>query len=130
MAALPESWKLKPKKRPDGKLDLVGKDATGAEYVARTTETDGVTERDLQILSVGNRETSTAADVVKFYAAERENYNKAQADSMTDGYMDGAERVVRAGLHLSESRVGGYIGSRARANFDAWRESLNGNHGH
>lgn len=106
MPTLPESWELKPKKRADGRLDLVGKDVTGKEYIARTTEESGVTERDLQILSVGNRETSTAADVVKFYQAERENYNKAQADSMTDSYMDGAEQVVRAGLHLSESRVG------------------------
>ena len=126
MASLPESWKLKPKKRADGRLDLIGKDATGKDYVARTTEEAGVTERDLHILSVGNRETSTAAEVVKFYQSERENYNKAKADSMTDEYMDGAERVVRAGLHLSESRVGGYIGSQARANFDAWRDSLNG----
>jgi hypothetical protein len=114
MAALPESWKLKPKKRPDGKLDLIGKDATGKDYVARTTEGPGVTERDLQILSIGNRETSTAAEVVKFYQAERENYNKRQAEEMTDSYMDGAERVVRAGLHLAESRVG-YSRSYAEA---------------
>jgi hypothetical protein len=114
MAALPESWKLKPKKRPDGKLDLIGKDVTGKDYVARTTEEPGVTERDLQILSVGNRETSSAAELVNFYKKEREDYNKRQADSMTDSYMDGAERVVRAGLHLSESRVG-YSRSYAQA---------------
>lgn len=106
MASLPAGWKLKAKKRADGKLDIVGKDATGSEYVARTTEESGVTDRDLQILAVGNRETSTAAEVVKFYQSERENYNRAQADAMTDSYMDGAEKVVRAGLHLSESRVG------------------------
>lgn len=114
MPAIPDGWKLKPKKRADGRLDLVGKDALGSEYVARTTEGPGVTERDLQILSVGNRETSTAAEVVKFYQSERENYNKAQADAMTDDYMDGAEQVVRAGLHLSESRVG-YSRSYAQA---------------
>lgn len=91
----------------------MGKDATGSEYVARTTEGPGVTERDLQILSVGNRETSSAADFVKFYQSERENYNKRKADEMTDSYMDGAEQVVRAGLHLSESRVG-YSRSYAR----------------
>jgi phosphoglucomutase len=106
MPSLPAGWKLKEKKRDDGRVDLVGTDATGSEYVARTTEEAGVTERDLQILSIGNRETSTAADVVKFYQAERENYNKRKADEMTDDYMDGAEKVVRAGLHLAESRVG------------------------
>jgi hypothetical protein len=123
MAALPESWKLKPKKRPDGKLDLIGKDVTGKDYVARTTEGPGVTERDLQILSVGNRETSSAAELVKFYQKEREDYNKRQADSMTDEYMDGAERVVRAGLHLSESRVG-----YSRSYAQAWERAFgNGN---
>lgn len=106
MPSLPESWKLTPKKRVDGRLDLVGKDATGNDYVARTTDTDGVTDHDLKILSIGNRETSTAAEVVQFYQQERENYNKAKADAMTDEYMDGAEKVVRVGLHLSESRVG------------------------
>ena len=114
MSALPDGWGLKQKKRPDGRVDIVGKDAAGSEYLARTTEGPGVTERDLQILSVGNRETSSAKDFVKFYQDERENFNKAQADAMTDEYMDGAERVVRAGLHLSESRVG-YSRSYARA---------------
>jgi hypothetical protein len=103
---LPDGWGLKQKPRSDGKVDLVGKDDLGREYLARTTEGPGVTDRDLQILAVGNRETSTASDVVKFYQAERENYNKAQADGMTDSYMDAAEQVVRVGLHLSESRVG------------------------
>jgi hypothetical protein len=121
MAALPESWKLKPKKRSDGKLDLIGKDVTGKDYVARTTEGPGVTERDLQILSVGNRETSSAAELVNFYKKEREDYNKRKADEMTDSYMDGAERVVRAGLHLSESRVG-----YSRSYAEAW-ERVYGN---
>jgi hypothetical protein len=122
MAALPESWKLKPKKRPDGKLDLIGKDIHGEEYVARTTEGPGVTERDLQILSVGNRETSTAADVVKFYQKEREDFNARKADEMTDEYMDGAEKVVRAGLHLSESRVG-----YSRSYAIGWERAFGGN---
>lgn len=106
MPSLPAGWGLKQKPRPDGKVDIVGKDVTGNEYLARTTEEAGVTERDLQILSVGNRETSTPEKFVEFYKSERGNYNNAQADSMTDSYMDGAEQVVRAGLHLSESRVG------------------------
>jgi len=113
MPSIPDGWKLKPKKRADGRLDLVGKDARGADYVARTTEGPGVTERDLQILSVGNRETSTPSEFVNFYQKEREDFNARKAEEMTDSYMDGAERVVRAGLHLSESRVG-YSYSYAR----------------
>ena len=114
MASLPEGWKLKPKKRADGRLDIVGKDARGEEYVARTTEEAGVTERDLQILSVGNRETSTAREVVKFYENERDTYKRNWEHSMDGEYAEAAEKVVHAGLHLSESRVG-YSRAYARA---------------
>jgi len=126
MPSVPESWKLTQKKRADGRIDLVGKDVTGNDYLARTTDTDGVTDRDLQILAVGNRDTSSAAELVKFYQAERENFNKKQADDMTDSYMEGAEQVVRAGLHLSESRVG-YSRSYAQAWERAFGEENHGN---
>lgn len=122
MPSLPAGWGLKQKPRSDGKVDIVGKDVTGSEYIARTTEEAGVTERDLQILSVGNRETSTPERFVEFYKSERENYNRTQADSMTDSYMDGAEQVVRAGLHLSESRVG-----YSRAYARAWEKAFGEN---
>jgi hypothetical protein len=105
MATLPEGWKLKPKRRKDGRLDIVGKNDIGEEYVARTTEEPGVTERDLQILSIGNRETSTARDVVKFYENERDTYRKNWEKSMDGEYTEAADKVVHAGLHLSESRV-------------------------
>lgn len=114
MATLPEGWKLKPKKRADGRLDIIGKDVRGDDYVARTTEGEGITDRDLQILSVGNRETSTAKDVVKFYENERDTYKKNWEHSMDAEYTDAAEKVVHAGLHLSESRVG-YSRAYARA---------------
>lgn len=123
---VPKSWGLKKKPRKDGKVDLVGKDATGREYVARTTEQNGVTERDLQILSVGNRETSSPDKFVEFYANERRQYKKNWEASMDDEYMAGAEQIVHAGLHMSESRVGCFLGS-ARNNFDKWMESLRSN---
>lgn len=116
MPSLPAGWNLKEKKRADGRVDIVGKDATGADYIARTTEGEGVTDRDLQILSVGNRETSTARDVVKFYENERDTYQKNWETSMDAEYTEGAEKVVHAGLHLSESKVG-YSRAYAR-NFD------------
>jgi hypothetical protein len=105
MPSLPPAWRLKEKRRTDGRLDLVGRDVRGDEYVARTTEGSGVTDRDLQILSVGNRETSTARDVVKFYENERDNHRKDWEKSMDAEYQEGADQVVHAGLHLSESRV-------------------------
>jgi hypothetical protein len=99
MPSLPDGWELTTKPRSDGRVDIVGKDVRGEEYVARTTEAPGVTERDLQLLSIGNRETSTAKDVVKFYQSERENHNQRLAEESLDGYMEGAERVVHTGLH-------------------------------
>jgi hypothetical protein len=97
----------------------VGKDATGKDYVARTTDEVGVTDRDLQILAVGNRDTSTPTEFVKYYEKQRDDYNTSQADAMMPEYMEAADRTVRAGLHLSESRVG-YSSNYARA----WDEYL------
>lgn len=123
MPALPDGWKLKQKKRADGRVDIVGKDVTGAEYVARTTDAGGVTDRDLQLLAVGNRNTSSATEFVKFYAKQRDDYNQAQADAMLPEYMEAAEQVVSKGLHLSESRIG-YSKNYGQA-FDAWMEREN-----
>jgi hypothetical protein len=103
---IPKSWGLKAKKRKDGKLDLVGKNAAGEEYVARTTEQEGVTERDLQILRVGSPEHSTPKEFVEFYANERRSYKRRQEQSQADAYDDAAERAVNAMLHKSESTVG------------------------
>lgn len=106
MAALPDGWKLKTRRRPkDGRCEVVGKDDTGKEYVARTCEGSHVTDRDLQILAVGNRENSTAREVVKFYENERDTYRKNWETSLDGEYMAAADKVVHAGLHLSESRV-------------------------
>ena len=125
MASLPEGWKLKERKRKDGRVDIVGKNDLGDEYVARTTEDRGVTERDLQILAVGNRETSTAREVVKFYENERDSFRKNWETSMDDEYMAGAEKVVHAGLHLSESRVS--FSHIPQSKWDAMWEGYRGN---
>jgi hypothetical protein len=44
--------------------------------------------------------------VVKFYENERDSFRKNWETSMDDEYMAGAEKVVHAGLHLSESKCG------------------------
>jgi hypothetical protein len=125
MPALPESWKLSEKPRPDGRVDLIGKDDTGAEYVARTTEESGVTDRDLQILSLGNREQSTARDVVKFFEDDRKRVDKETADKMAGEYEEAADQVVFAGFH-GQRQIGGYQG-RAAENFENWLKSLQEN---
>lgn len=107
MASLPAGWKLKARRRQkDGRCEVVGKDDTGKEYVARTCEGSNVTDRDLQILAVGNRDNSTAREVVKFYEGERDTYRKNWEKSLDGEYMAAADKVVHAGLHLSESRAG------------------------
>lgn len=106
MAELPKSWGLTKKKRADGKLDIVGKNALGEEYVARTTEQDGVTERDLQILDLGNPDKRDINKFVGFYRDERKNAMNAWEHKDDGAYMEGAEQVVRAGLHLGRTKVG------------------------
>jgi len=123
MPSLPESWGLKEKRAADGKLQIVGKNALGEEYVARTCEDSGVTERDLQILDVGNPQKRDADEFIGFYRDERDRARKNWEHSMDEEYLACAEQVVHAGLHLKESRVGCYHG-RARQKFDDWIRSL------
>ena len=104
MPELPKG--LKTKKRADGKLDIVGQNVKGEEYVARTTEQDGVTDFDLKLLDIGNPEKRDADAFVGFYRDQRDNARKEWEHSQDDGWFDAAEKVVHAGLHLRESRIG------------------------
>lgn len=56
---LPKSWGLKTKKRPDGKLDILGKTDAGEEYRVRTTDGPEVTNLDVQELHAADREAYT-----------------------------------------------------------------------
>lgn len=107
---------LSARKRADGKLDIVGKNIRGEEYVARTTEQPGVTDYDLKILDIGNPEKRDANKFIGFYRDERNNARKAWEKSQDESYFEGAQQVVHAGLHLSESRLG-YSSAYAR-NYD------------
>jgi len=104
MAELPKG--LKTRKRKDGKLDIVGQNILGEEYVARTTEQDGVTDFDLKILDLGSPEKRNADGLIGFFRDQRDNARKQWEHSQDDLYMEGAEKVVHAGLHLRESKVG------------------------
>lgn len=104
MPELPKG--LKSKKRGDGKLDIVGTNELGEEYVARTTEQDGVTDFDLKILDLGNPEKRDADSFVGFYRDQRDNARKQWEHSQDELYMEGAEKVVHAGMHMRESKIG------------------------
>lgn len=97
---------LKTRKRADGKLDIVGKNVMGEDYIARTTEQDGVTDFDLKILDIGNPEKRDADAFVGFYRDQRDNARKEWEHNQDQGWLEGAEQVVHAGLHLRESKIG------------------------
>lgn len=119
MPSLPSTWGLKERKTADGKTQIVGKNAAGEEYVARTCEGDGVTDRDLKILDVGNPEKRDANAFIGFYRDERDNARKNWETSMDSEYLEAAEQVVHAGLHLKESKVG-----YSRAYAAAWERAF------
>jgi len=104
--SLPESWGLTERKRADGKAEIVGTNALGREYVARVCDSDGVTDRDLQILDVGNPAKRDTNAFIGYYRDERDNARKAWEHSQDEGYFEAAERTVHAGLHLSAATVG------------------------
>jgi hypothetical protein len=106
MPSLPESWGLSEKKSPDGKTQIVGVNAAGNEYVARTCDGDGVTERDLKILDVGNPNTRDANGFIKFYRDERDNARKSWEHSLDQEYTEAANQVVHAGFHMKDSKLG------------------------
>lgn len=95
MAELPKSWGLKAK-RVRGGTAIVGKDATGAEYVAATCEADGVTDDALKHLALSNRETNTAHDIVRRQMEAQEAVRKAQDDAALESYMEPADMAVKA----------------------------------
>jgi hypothetical protein len=97
---------LKARQRGDGRLDIVGTNVAGNEYVARTTDQPGVTDYDLKILDIGNPDKRDANAFVGFYRDQRDNARKAWEHSLDMEYLDAADRTVHAGLHLRESRTG------------------------
>lgn len=90
---------LTPRKRDDGKLDLIGKDATGADYVARTCEHGAFTAADAEALAAGDRERVTPGELVRNVVAEQTASREAAANAYEDSLGEPAERVVWGALH-------------------------------
>jgi hypothetical protein len=126
MPSLPSSWGLRQRKTADGKAQIVGTNDAGHEYVARTCDGAEVTDRDLQILDVGNPEKRDKEAFIGFYREERERARKAWEHSQDEKYMEAADQVVHAGLHLSESSSSAIKGNwrRYHMNYEKWLESL------
>lgn len=107
MSDVLKGWGLKSRRRQsDGKAEVVGTNLVGREYVARTCDGPEVTQEDLKILDIGNPNKRDADAFVGFYRDQRDNARKNWEHSLDQEYTEAAEKVVHAGLHLRESRVG------------------------
>ena len=123
MPELPKGLRSR-RRQTDGKLEIVGTNVAGKEYTARVCDTEHFTEKDAEILDIGNPEKRDANKFVGYYRDQR---NKARRDwerGMDAEYTEAAEQVAHAGFHVTESTVGCITSRQARQNFDNWLRSL------
>src|SRR4029077_15407252 len=91
---LPSSWGLKTKKRPDGKLDIVGKDDLGKEYKVRTTNGPEVTTEDVKEIAAVDREQTTAREFVSGVIASQKQKEQVDEARVHDDFTAIAEDIV------------------------------------
>jgi len=111
MAELPASWKLKTKKRLDGKLDVIGRDDSGCDYRVRTCESGAVTDADVHAIAENDRERYHSRDegaraYVKGLIEAGRAAKEAQDNAFQEELEDLAGPVVYAGLERSGATVG------------------------
>ena len=99
MAKLPESWGLKTKRRNDGRVDIVGKDDAGRDYVARTTNGSTVTDRDVSELAAADREQypnreAGAKKIVSGLMERQEARKAAREQAFEDECYEGAQELL------------------------------------
>jgi hypothetical protein len=123
MAELPASWGLRTKKNKKGTLDVIGKTDTGQDYRVRITDKPEITERDVAEIAAVDREKTTAKKFVGDLVQRGREKKQAEESAFENELMEAAGPVVRAGLGMEQSFVGGYSG-KAAENFDAWIASL------
>lgn len=119
MAELPASWGLKPRKRKDGKLDIVGKDDTGSEYVARTTDASEITERDIQELKEVDRETATARGFVEGLVSHQQKLDAEREQKLHDDFTETTEEIIAACTTNSHATNAGMIDMPLKAGLSA-----------
>lgn len=99
MAKLPEGFGLKEKRRNDGRIDIVGADDTGREYVARTTNGSAVTDRDVAELAAADRErypnrNAGAKEIVNGMMARQEKRNADRERAFEEDCYEGAQELL------------------------------------
>ncbi len=123
MAKLPENWGLNAKRRNDGRLDIVGKDDAGRDYVARTTNGPDVSDKDVSELAIADRERYPdrergAKSVVSGIVARQEARNAVRDKAFEEDCLEGAnELLAHPGVLEGRAATFGYSRSYSR-NFD------------
>lgn len=122
MAELPASWGLTTTKRPDGKLDIIGKDDLGGDYRVRTTDGPQITDTDVQELKAADRESyaNKEAGIREFCKgivdySEKKKSERDLAD--LDDWTEAAGPVVHAGFERKGLTVGS--SRKYRQNYDS-----------
>jgi|SRR5579862_1723209 hypothetical protein len=111
---LPSSWNLKTKKRPDGRLDIVGKDDSGNPYKVRTTDTAEVSQKDVEELKLADRENYPNREAgVRAFVNHLCPPDKKEAITLNDmtsfdesEWIAAAEPLVHAGLERKGCTIG------------------------
>lgn len=104
MPELPKGLRSR-RRQSDGKLEVVGTNVVGEEYVARVCETEHFTDTDAEILDIGSPEKRDANRFIGYYRDQRDTARRNWEHALDAEYTDAADRVVHAGMHLSDSRV-------------------------
>jgi hypothetical protein len=130
MPKLPPSWKLKTKRRLDGKLDILGKDDLGSEYRVRTTDGPEVTDKDITELRAADREaypdrTTGARAFVDGLVADGKRKEQAREDAFAEDMTEAAGPVSFALLDR-KGHSSPFTGS-TRAFREGWEKAFGGN---
>lgn len=139
MAELPSSWKLKTKRRADGRLEIIGKDLSGSDYKVRTCETGCVTDTDLAAIRNVDRESysgysqhEAAKRATASILAPAEQLKRDREDRLYDDLSADAEEIVSRSTsggratQLGQIDVGLTMGSTA-AYRRGWEYAFGGN---
>lgn len=96
-----KSFGLKTRSRADGRVELVGKQDDGKEYVAHVAKGSEVTPDDIQYLADCDREQNTAKSVVD-RQIERQRVQAVGENPTLDEWEEAALPVAEAGLGVAK----------------------------
>lgn len=130
LSEIPKDWGLDERKRKDGRIDLIGKQADGNEYIARTTVGGGVGESDLQALARGDHKRTTPKAFVDGFIRSADETKAAHEAATFEAFQEPAEELAHivtcskertVGLSDAYQRGANYWGVPVGEYADMWR---------